>query len=226
MSINERGSEGALRAPSKYQQPEALKKLFPVLRKEADPEFARAASGINYASQVVFVLFSALIIVEIFVKQPRALLIMHSARFVALMTVVILTMYSIYRGQSIPELRIEFYIAELLVLMGVNIATLVINSIHASERPTGQPLQWSDYFNIGVPAALILTNLGFLGQELYRFKLGKRTSPINSIFTVAMAGFSAYMSVKGALRAPLKPLERGVTAPFIDKLIHPFHPLI
>ncbi len=175
-----------------YRQPEVLRKWIPLLQKEADPKFARAASGINYASQVVFVLFSALIIVEIFVKHPRALIALHSARFLALLTVAILTMYSIYRGQSIPELRIEFYIAELLILMGVNIAALVINSIHASERKG--PLQWSDYFNIGIPAALVLTNLGFLGQELYRLRLGKRTSPINSIFTLVMAGFSAYMS--------------------------------
>lgn len=175
--------------------PASLERMLPVLKRAPDPKFRQAGLGIAYTTEVLFTVFSALVLVELFVRNPRALLVMHSLRFIAFVTVALLTMYSMYRGVSVPEVRIQFYFVELLVVLAINIAALIVLSIRLADKRANQGrVSASDVLGIMVPAGLTLFNLYLLGQQVYRYRLGKRTTPINTLFTLLMSVFLAGLS--------------------------------
>jgi len=185
----------------RYAAGPQLRKLFPVLEKQADPKFEKAASGFSYAAEIAFVIFSALIIIEIFVNNPRVLLGLHSARALAFLIIAVLTAYSISRGISVPEVRIQFYFVELLIILGINIAALIVQSIRFSgARKRGELVTFSGVITFLIPAAMTLFNFYLLGQQIYRFRLGKRTTPINSLFTLLMSGVMSVMSMAAVKR--------------------------
>lgn len=186
--------------PKKRAYSATLQRVLPVLGREADPKFAKVATGFTYASQTIFVLFSALIFVELFVSNTTALALVHGARSLSLLTVALMTAFFVAKGHGIPELRVEFNVATLLVLMAVNIAVLTIQSIRVRDerrRAEQQPPKWtlSQVGKIAAPAALILFNMFLLGRQAYRIRwLGKRTTPISLLFTFLSAVLSAGVS--------------------------------
>lgn len=185
----------------RHVAPEALERMFPVLKRAPDAKFRNAGLGIAYTTEVLFTVFASLVLVELFVRDPRALLAMHTARFIAFVTTAILAAYSIYRGVSVPEVRIQFYFLELLIVLAINIAALVVVSRRLAEkRATGQPTSIGDVVTILIPAAFVLFNMYLLGQQVYRFWLEKRTTPINTLFTLLMSVFLAGMSAMAMKR--------------------------
>ena len=184
-------------AKPKIRKPSAqMQKMFPVLAKEANPQFAKAATGFTYTTETIFTLFSALMLIQLFVTNPKLLIGMNGAKAVAMLTVFIMSAYSIYQGHSVPEVHISYYMAELLVVLALNISVLVINSINlAKKRKRGKATTAFDVFGILVPAGFTAFNTYLLGQQLYRLKLGKRMTPVSQIFTMTMSGFVMIMSI-------------------------------
>lgn len=192
------------------EQSPLLKSLFPVLSKEKDANFAYS-SQVAYTGEVLFTVFSALVLVELFIRDPRVLFALSSTRALGLLAVSLLSAYNISRGYSIPEVSISFYTAELLVWFAVNMVILVIQAIRLRERfspPTGPtgPTQsssswtWSDVALVGVPAALVVYNGALIGQQIYRSRwLGKTTSPLNMVFQLSMALFVSGMAAKSSI---------------------------
>lgn len=170
-------------------QPQYLRDLHPIFSIEPDPQFKPHAHRIAYAGEILFTVFTSLIIIELFVKSPTALVAMESLRLAGMLGVTFITIFNMFKGYGFASVDIRFYIAELLVALAVNIAAVVITSKRLAEKRDQQtPTSLSDYVSIAVPAGFTLFNLYLLGKETYRFAfLKKKTTPINSVFTLLMS---------------------------------------
>ena len=152
----------------------------------------------------MFTLFSVLVIIELFVTNPTAIVTLESLRLAGMSATAFLTAFNLYKGYGFPTVNIKFYLAELLIALAINIAAIVVTSSRLSNKfKSGQPWTWSDAFAIAVPAGFTAFNFYLLGKETYRAAfLKKKTTPINSVFTLLMAvfilGFSGLTISKNA----------------------------
>lgn len=164
---------------------ETLQAMFPVLRKDIDPKFAKGALRIAYTSETLLTLFASLIVIELFVKKPQVIIGVHAVRMVGVLIILVVTCYSVFRGFQAPEVSIGFYFVELTVVLLIMIAAVVISAVRVSEKKKQRlPVSGGDIFSLVVPSLLVLLNILLVGQQIYRFKLGKRTTPTSSIFTI------------------------------------------
>jgi hypothetical protein len=182
------------------EQSEIMRRLFPVLDSEKNEKFTKIAEGFGYTTEIIFTVFTALILIEIFVREPKILMGLHSLRATFLFLVAGMTLFSISKGHSIPEVSIYFYFGELLLVLGIIISSLVISSVRLDERRR-QKIKTTigDVTSILILVLFTLFNGYILGKEIYRYYLGKRHTPVNTIFTLIMALFSAVMSIKAII---------------------------
>ena len=169
--------------PTKVRRQSAvLRNLLPILNKEMDINFKKQASRIAYSGEMIFTLFAALVLIPLFISNPKIILMLHSARILGLLTVSILSMYNIYRGYSIPEVNITFYMAQLFILLAISLVSLVVQSKSLSK--TSSKIAW---LNVVATAGLAFYNIYLIAREAYRYRLGKTASPIDLVFNIMMA---------------------------------------
>jgi len=172
----------------KIRQAPAYLQRLGVGRIGPNQKYAKPVARFAYTAEVVFLLFASLVLIELFVRDRTALLAVHSSRIVSMLAVALLTIYNMYRGYVYPEVDIRFYVVELLVVLAINIAALVVSSIRISEkRQRNEPIGMGDIAAVGLAGALIVMNTALLGQQWYRWRLGKRETPVASFFTLVMA---------------------------------------
>jgi cation transport ATPase len=187
-------------------------------REAPNVKYEKHAARFAYTGEIVFTVFASLVIIELFVRNPKVLLTLHSTRAVAMLAVALLTVYNMYRGYVYPEVDIRFYTVELLVLIAINIAALVVTSMRLAEKrqqvdPEGRPVSVGagDIVPVVFAGGLFLMNASLLAQQFYRYRLGKRETPVASFFTLLMALVLAAASgntIKGhvkTLRGPSEP---------------------
>lgn len=180
------------------KQSELMRRLFPILGQEKDEKFTKVAEGFGYTTEIIFTVFTALILVGLFVRDPKILIGLHSLRATFLFLVAGMTLFSISKGHSIPEVSIYFYFVELILVLGIIISALAVGSVQLAERrrQAGYKITIGDITSILILIAFTLFNGYILGKEIYRYYIGKRDTPVNTIFTLIMAIFSAVMSIK------------------------------
>ena len=181
------------------EQPKILRKIAPkVFARERNEQMTHVSEKLTYSTEIMFVIFSAVAIIDIFVSNKTGLIITHAFRAVALCIVAVIAAFLLYEGVGIPEVRIEFYIAEIAIITVVVIITLIIQSVslHRNRKNTSYKIGFSDVIGILVPSCLTLFNFYVLGKELYRLiLLGKNFTPVNTLFTIIVAVATAVMSI-------------------------------
>jgi hypothetical protein len=164
-----------------------MQELFPMLKKDIDPTFFKHALRITYTTESLLTIFSAIIIIELFVKNPTFLIAVHSIRILGVIIILGLTAYNLFRGYQSPEVSIRFYFAELLIVLGLVTAAMIIQAVRIHKnKQENKPTTAGDIVTIVVPTLLIIFNIIILGQQIYRVKLGKTRTPISSLFTLAL----------------------------------------
>lgn len=175
-----------------YKQSEFLRKMLPVLNKDQDATFNNTATRLAYMNEIIFTVATATVLINILVSNKQFLRRTHSLRATILFLVAGLSVMAIVRGHSMPIVNIYFYLAECLIVVGIIVAGLVLESIKLAQTP-----DTSHVIAVVIMIGFLLFNGYFLVKTLYRLiKLKKTVTPINNLMTLANAIIMGVMSVR------------------------------
>lgn len=167
------------------KQSEILRKVAPaVFDRKKNEELIGVADKITYVTEIVFVVFLLITILNIFIKNKDEIIRIHTTRASVFTLVAGIAAFLLYHGLSIPEVNIWFYILEIILIIIILVATLVAQSEQLSQKPTPEV---SDIFGILISCSLLIFNFYVFGKEIYRLYIGKDTTPINTVFTFVTA---------------------------------------
>lgn len=176
--------------------------------------FSKTADATTYAIEVIFMIVMVLAFINLITSNKKALITVHALRAFILLLIVVLAIILIAMGYSVPDVSIYFYIIELLVIIGITTVTLVIQSIALHKKRNPEIKASADIISSSVPQSttgdiiaivvsslLIVLNLYLLGVTGYRYYIGKRYTPLNTVITILTALAMAGTSIKSIFDA-------------------------
>lgn len=161
----------------------------------------KVAPNLVYGTEIIMTLFTAITLVDLLVANKYAIIAVHSVRVAVYITVVVMASIAIYRGFNNSQVNIYFYFVEAAIILALNIAILVIQSIYFGNKRNDKThkIVISDVVALIIPTALTAFAIWLLVKQVYRYRLvrdvPKRTTPINMAFTLAVATLLSVMSI-------------------------------
>lgn len=176
--------------------------------------FSKTADATTYTIEIIFMIVMVLAFINLITSNKKAIISVHAIRAFILLLIVVLSIILIAMGYSVPDVKIYFYIIELLVIIGITTVTLVMQSIALYKKKYPNIKASADIISSSVPQSttgdiiaivvsslLIVLNLYLLGVTGYRYYIGKRYTPLNTVITILTALAMAGTSIKSIFDA-------------------------
>lgn len=161
----------------------------------------KAAPNFVYMTEIIMTVFTAITLVDILVKNKIVIIAVHSVRILFYAVVIVMAAIAIFHGLNKSQVNIYFYFVEVAILLALNIAILVIQSVYFANKKKDQKyaIRLTDVISILIPILLTVFTLWLLAKQIYRYQLvratPKRTAHISMTFTIVVSSLLIFLSM-------------------------------